>query len=414
MRLCVGSYGQYYIMFPHAGYYNLTLQSKHTTGAHGMAFKFTEDYVCPDSCSECINRQCCPVNFTMTTTGNCTCSNNNYGLCQCLADFWPAEVSISPSVFSCVMDTGGELRTSEMKSRAGLYINCSISGNGTTITYGNSGNAAGAPWIYPQHYMPGDNCNISFQIIKHSDLAIFRASFLVNFGTTEKLFVDGKLCRSGESLGIDITNCFQQTGFYDLTVQGDLASATDAFAFKFSEIYYCLPDCADCINDKCCPSNYVIEDQDCGCEESSLSSCSCPFGYVLHRHHDSQSSLYQCHLIDSLEDQSNSNENLKENTVISKSGLDISCPITGLSSTAISTVHSSKNNIAGTDWVWTYNGPVDNDNCNVNIFFFKHSLSNITLQFDGEDDQSFFVNSVLCWSGGRGPNQYISFRVFRP
>ena len=109
MRVYVDRTASITSCFPHAGYYNLTLQSKYTTGVHGMAFKITEDYVCPDSCSECINRQCCPVNFTMTTTGYCTCPNNNYGLCQCPVDFWPAQVSISPSVFSCVMDSGMEL-----------------------------------------------------------------------------------------------------------------------------------------------------------------------------------------------------------------------------------------------------------------------------------------------------------------
>ena len=49
--------------FPLAGHYNLTLQSKHTSGAYGMAFKITENYVCPDSCSECINRQCCSLDY---------------------------------------------------------------------------------------------------------------------------------------------------------------------------------------------------------------------------------------------------------------------------------------------------------------------------------------------------------------
>ena len=78
--------------FPHAGYYNLTLQSRHTTGAYGMAFKLTEDYVCPDSCSECINRQCCSLDYIMTAFGNCTCPNNDYELCQCPIDFDPAHV----------------------------------------------------------------------------------------------------------------------------------------------------------------------------------------------------------------------------------------------------------------------------------------------------------------------------------
>ena len=235
-----------------------------------------------------------------------------------------------------------------------------------------------------------------------------RASFLVYYATTELLFVDGKLCRSGELYGIDITNCLPQTGLYDLIFQSGLNSYYDAFTFKISESYYCLPDCTDCVNDKCCPSNYVIENQDCGCEVSSLSSCSCPFGFVLHRHHDSQSSLYQCHSIGILEDQINSNENLKENTVISKSDLDISCTITGVSKTSQSTPYSSKNNITDADWIWTYNGPVDNDYCEVTVTFFKHSFSNITLQFDGENTQNFYVNSVPCWSGGREATTNVS------
>ena len=301
-----------------------------------------------------------------------------------------------------------EFRLAETKSYVGLSMNCSVSGNATGIDSGYTNNF-GAPYIKTPSYMTGDICNVSIPYLKHSDLEKVTAFYRgVYDNGVNDLFVNGKLCRLGASSGSEITSCFKETGIHDLTFQTDLVNSNDGFGFNLRENYYCPPECADCVNEKCCPSNYVIENQDCGCEESSLSSCSCPFGYVLHRHDNSQSSLYACHKIDIFEDQRNFNENLKENTVISKSGLDISCSITGLSSTAISTVHSSKNNIAGTDWVWTYNGPVDNDNCNVNIVFFKHSLSNITLQFDGEDVQNFFVNSALCWSGGRGTLTSVS------
>ena len=376
-----------------------------------MAFKITENYVCPDSCSECINRQCCSLDYIMTTAGRCTCNSNLYANCECPIGFEPAHVSITPSLYSCVAETAGELRTEYTVSAVGLPINCSASGNGTAISGTFSAFNYFSPYIRSPSYAAGDICNVTLPYLKRSDLAIAIVAFRSSQENDNyiSLYVNDHFCRSGNKLiAIDITDCFQETGIYNLTFRNPVANNAEALAFYIYESYYCLPGCANCLNDKCCPSNFVIENHDCGCEESSLSSCSCPFGYVLHRHADSQSSLYGCHKIDILEDQISNSRNLKENIVVSKSGLDISCSITGLSSTAISTVHSSKNNIAGTDWVWTYNGPVDNDNCNVNIVFFKHSLSNITLQFDGEDVQNFFVNSALCWSGGRGTLTSVS------
>ena len=290
--------------FPLAGHYNLTLQSKHTSGAYGMAFKITENYVCPDSCSECINRQCCSLGYIMTTAGSCTCAGNLYANCDCPIGFEPAHVSITPSLFSCVAESTGEVRLKTTQSAVGLAINCSGSGNATTVS-GNPNNFVGIPYIRSPSFASGDVCNVSLPYLKRSDLAIVTILFRSNQDNDyyHSLYVNDNLCRSGNTLvATDITDCFQETGIYNLTFKNPIAINSESLAFRLSESYYCLPDCADCVNDKCCPSNYVIENHDCGCEESSLSSCSCPFGFVFHRHADSQSSLYGCHRIDILED----------------------------------------------------------------------------------------------------------------
>ena len=162
-----------------------------------------------------------------------------------------------------------------------------------------------ATFIRSPSHAAGDICNASLPYLKRSNLAVVYLFFRSSEDNDNYiyLYVNHHLCRSGNKLGdINITDYFQETGIYNLTFQNPVANNFESLAFVYYESYYCLLDCAECVNDKCCPSNFVIENHDCGCEESSLSSCSCPFGFVFHRHADSQSSLYGCHRIDILED----------------------------------------------------------------------------------------------------------------
>ena len=61
--------------------------------------KISENYVCPDSCSDCINRQCCSLDYIMTTDGHFTCNSSLYANCECPIGFEPAHVFITPSLF---------------------------------------------------------------------------------------------------------------------------------------------------------------------------------------------------------------------------------------------------------------------------------------------------------------------------
>ena len=381
--------------FTRAGYHELTFRILHGTGMFGMAFKIVENYLCPSSCPDCMNMQCCPFNYIIDGS-NCTCSSEDFASCYCPEQFELMRTSYDPLLYSCFFATSHN-RSNIISSNSGMNMSCSISGSSVTTNSASDCYTWGGCFIWSSAPVAGDICNVTVTFFKHS--ALGRVSLLLSghySNANYNFFIGRNLLKTGYCMLCDITEAINYVGPYELTFQKPFyqSNSNSGMAFGVKEDYLCPLNCSDCINDRCCPSNYIVEDNDCGCSQTSLSSCRCPFGYELISP-ESQSSLSTCHLIDL----NNTNKAFKHSIVKSKSGLTILCSITGVSTTANSPFYETYNDIFDADWIWTENGAEDNDYCNVTFIIIRHPLSTINLQIDGADTLYFYVNEVQCWWG---------------
>ena len=159
--------------------------------------------------------------------------------------------------------------------------------------------------------------------------------------------------------------------------------------FSVSQTYSCSPDCLDCIEDQCCPTNYIIQDSQCTCPQNSTLECGCPLGYTLD-YNDEDQQINSCHKIETYR------TDTRNNILKSTAGMNIVCSVTGTNKTIASSTYSSKNDISDAEWIWTAYGIKSYDYCNVTASFLKHSSSDILLWFDSADSKAFYVNDVLC------------------
>ena len=236
-----------------------------------------------------------------------------------------------------------------------------------------------------------EECNVTLTFIKHSHFSEIKLNhFYKANGVDGKLFVNGVACYKKNNF---ISHCFGETGYYLLTFQGtDDKYADDnvyGMTFSVSQTYTCLPDCFDCIEDQCCPTNYIIRDSQCTCPSNSTLECDCPLGYAL-GYDDEDQQISSCHKIETYR------TDTRNNILKSTADMNIVCSASGTNKTIVSSTYSSKNDIPDAEWIWTAYGVKSYDYCNVTASFLKHSDSDILLWFDSADSKAFYVNDVLC------------------
>ena len=408
--------------FSYIGYYELVFESLHTTGLSGMAFKVEEDYPCPDSCPDCMDKECCPLNFIIDGS-HCTCQRSNSYSCQCPEEFDLIHTSYNPPSYSCVFSL--ETRDKIWKSEPGMSISCTYSGNNTAVSTAFSYITTDAYGIWTPANMDGDACSVAFTIIKQSSLGTMTLSQIAPNSSELLFLVNNKLCRTGEKNGNDVSDCFHDSGLYEVTFH-QTQHPTNGMSFRLLETFHCPPKCNDCIDEKCCPTNYIYENNTCGCPQSSIALCSCPFGYQLNP--SSSEGLANCQKIDTDDestdepadepaasadeskdkpadisadepaDDTKKNAHFKEVIIRSRSGLNISCD--DRSSIAVNSLtYINYNDITDSEWIWGDPAFVQGYmTCSVSLQFFRHPYSQIYLQFDGAGTQFFSVNNSPCGS----------------
>ena len=87
----------------------------------------------------------------------------------------------------------------------------------------------------------------------------------------------------------------------------------------------------------------------------------------------------------------------REQVMLSSPGLSIVCSLTGQGKTVRSSDYSYFNPISDADWIWSSQGIVANDDCNITVSFLVHSdNSDITVNISSPDQASFYVNGAFC------------------
>ena len=316
--------------FGEPGVYELTIQSKHTSGSYGMAFKLVETYNCPERCLECMEDTCCAYNYMVNATSfvcpeipenidslcvspensgvfgkACVCPENSAiinSTCICpdyseLIDFacvCPENADIID--FQCVCPEYSEIvgnaceciegyilslpddpfacsyipiiptREYVVSSKAGLEIVCDGSGVGTTVItseYDDDNGIADADWIWTSNGEESyDYCIVTVAFFRHSNSTI-RLKF--DSDDTKAFYVNGEECFVDDEhfVNKDVTDCFGEVGNYDLMFSSEHTFGSFGMAFKVSESYLCPESCFDCVSDKCCPQDFIMEDTIC-------------------------------------------------------------------------------------------------------------------------------------------------------
>ena len=89
--------------------------------------------------------------------------------------------------------------------------------------------------------------------------------------------------------------------------------------------------------------------------------------------------------------------NARENTIISESGQEMVCTISGPSVAVLAPAYSAYNQIPEASFVWTSSGAIDNDHCSIKVQFLRHSWhSSIILDISSMDTEYLLVNGEKC------------------
>ena len=251
--------------FGEPGYYEVKVQSKHTSLSYGMAFKLVETYPCPEKCSDCLGATCCASN-SVISGGACVCPDNSV-----LAD----------SACTCIegysLDTSGDLptctripliipRENVVSSQAGLQISCDGTGHSITVAssqYDDENDISDADWIWTSNGEDSyDYCTVTVAFLRHS-----YSSIHLQFDSEDDkaFYVNGQECFVDDEdfVDQDVTSCFGEVGYYELIFLSEHTVGSFGMAFRVSESYLCGDSCFDCVGEQCCVQGFGVEGEVC-------------------------------------------------------------------------------------------------------------------------------------------------------